>query len=39
MREQMRKAYETTQEEKIQKLQKFDKQQFSEESFIKNLLQ
>lgn len=39
MREQMRKAYETTQEEKIAKLQKFDKQQFSEESFIKNLLQ
>ena len=38
IREQMRKAYETTESEKKQKLSNFDKQQFSESSFIESLL-
>lgn len=39
IREQMRKAYEMTSEEKQQKLKNFDKTIFSEEAFVESLLQ
>lgn len=38
IREQMRKAYETTKSEKVQKLQKFNRNQFSEKTFIESII-